>query len=197
MPPVGPKRFHRAARRRWAEASWEKGSVPKFHPRKRRPTHRASVDRRADCLAKPAALRRRLPCRRRWRRRGARAASEKSRRTGTIRAQAAIESAKSVSSTPLTKIIFLRSRTFTTTSFIDSTVGFREALRMNEPGDFFETFADTRSGPENLVRLIGVDSVLPHGGNGLEIAPMFGGFAALRSHAGLDGPLRRFGHDVL
>src|SRR6266576_445234 len=123
-------------------------------------------------------------------------ARERSRRTGPIRAQAAIESAKSVSSTPLTKIIFLRSRTFTTTSSIESTVGFREALRMNEPGDFFETFADTRSGPENLVRLIGVDSVLPHGGNGLEIAPMFGGFAALRSHAGLDDHLRRFDHDV-
>src|SRR5258705_770443 len=123
-------------------------------------------------------------------------ARDRSRCTGPSRVQATIESVKSASSTPLTKIIFLRSRTFTTTSFIESAFGFREALRVNEPGDFFETFADTRSGPEDLVRLIGVDSVLPHSGNGLEIAPMFDGFAALRSHTGLDDHLRRFGHDV-
>ena len=108
-----------------------------------------------------------------------------------------IESVKSASSTPLTKIIFLRSRTFTTISFIDSAFSFREALRVNESSDFFQSFTDARPGPKNLVRLISVNSVFPDSGNGLEIAPMFGGITALRSHAGLDDHLRRFGHDVL
>src|SRR5436309_3556035 len=126
-----------------------------------------------------------------------RRARDRSRCTGPNRVQATIESVKSASSTPLTTIIFLRSRTFTTTSFTHSVFGFRETLRVYESRDFFQSFADARSGSENLVRLIGVDSVFPHSRNGLEIAPMLGGVAALRSHTGLDDHLRRFGHDVL
>ena len=110
--------------------------------------------------------------------------------------QATIGERQKANSTPLTKIIFLRSRTFTTTSFIDSAFSFREALRMNESSDFFQSFTDARPGPENLVRLISVNSVFSDSGNGLEIAPMFGGITALRSHAGLDDHLRRFGYDI-
>src|SRR5919106_2355457 len=124
-------------------------------------------------------------------------ACQKSRRTGPSRAQPTTESANKANSTPLTKIIFLRSRTFTATSFIQSAFGVREALRMHEAGDCFQTLADARSGPQDFVGRIGVDAPLFYGGNGLEIAPMFGRLAAVRSHASLDDHLRRFCHHVL
>ena len=69
-----------------------------------------------------------------------------------------MDSANKANSTPLTKIIFLRSRTFTATSFTESRFSFREALRMHEAGDFFQPFADARSGPEDFVRRVGIDA---------------------------------------
>ncbi len=102
-----------------------------------------------------------------------RSARDRSRRTGPSKAQPTMDSANRANSTPLTKIIFLRSRTFTTTSFTESAFSFREALRMHEASDFFQPFADARSGPEDFVRRVSIDAALLHGGNGLEIAPMF------------------------
>src|SRR3990170_7322096 len=124
-------------------------------------------------------------------------ARARSRRTGPSRAQPTTDSANKANSTPLTKIIFLRSRTFTATSFIGSTFGFREALRVHEAGDFFQSFADARSGPQDFIGRVGIDPALFHGGNGLEIRPVFGGFTALRSHACFDDDSRRFCYDIL
>ena len=68
---------------------------------------------------------------------------------------------------------------------------------MHQTGDFFQSLADPRSGPENLVGWIRIDAPLFHGGNGLEVAPIFGGRSALRSHTGLDDDLRCFGYHIL
>ncbi len=68
---------------------------------------------------------------------------------------------------------------------------------MHEAGDFFQSLADPRSGPENLVGRIRIDAPLFHSGNRLQISPIFERRSALRSHAGLDDDLRCFGHHVL
>src|SRR3954468_6629599 len=113
----------------------------------------------------------------------------KSKRTGPSKAQPMMDSANKANSTPLTKIIFLRSRTFTTTSFTESRFSFCEALRMHEAGDFAQPFADARSGPEDFVGRVSIDAALLHGGNGLEIAPISSDTAAVRSHTGFDDDL--------
>src|SRR5687767_13126236 len=118
-------------------------------------------------------------------------ACQMSRRTGPSRAQPMMENASKANSTPLTQIIFLRSRTFTAVSFVYSVLGCREALRVYQAGDFFESFADARSGPQDLVGRIRIDAPFFDGGNRLEIGPMLDGFAAFRSHAGFDDYLRR------
>ena len=124
-------------------------------------------------------------------------ACDRSRRTGPSRVQPTMDSTSRANRSPLTQIIFLRSRTFTSTSSIESGCGFREALRMDETGDFFQSLADPRSGPENLVGWIRIDASLFHSGNRLEISPIFDGRSALRSHTGLDDDLRCFGNHVL
>src|SRR3989304_3902177 len=124
-------------------------------------------------------------------------ARARSRRTGPSRAQAITESAKRISSTPLTKIIFLRSRTFTATSWVETALGFGEALRMHEAGDFLQSFADPRAGAQNLVGSIVIDTLFFHGRDGLEILPPLGGLFALRSHACFDDDSRRFCYDIL
>src|SRR4249920_747800 len=122
---------------------------------------------------------------------------DRSRRTGPSRVQPTTDSTSRANSSPLTQIIFLRSRTFTSTSSIESRFGFYEALRMQQTGDFFQSLSDPRSGPENLVGWIRIDTSLFYGRNRLEIAPIFGGRPALRPHAGPDDDLRCFGYHVL
>src|SRR5262245_4257299 len=124
-------------------------------------------------------------------------ARDRSRRTGPSSAQPITDKASRPSRTPFTQIIFLRSRTCTITFLDAAPFGFRKALGMNQAGDLFKTFADARSGPENLIGRISVDAALFYGGNGFEIAPSRGGFAALRSHAGFDDHLGSFGENVL
>src|SRR5262245_9285091 len=124
-------------------------------------------------------------------------ACERSRCTGPSRVQPIMDSTSRANSSPLTQIIFLRLRTFTSISSIESGFRFHEALRMHQAGDFFQSLADPRSWPENLVGWIRIDASLFHGGNRLEIAPIFVGRSALGSHTGLDDDLRRFGNDVL
>src|SRR5687768_2159078 len=119
-----------------------------------------------------------------------------SRRTGPSSAQPMVENASKANSTPLTQIIFLRSRTFTAVSFVYSVLGCREALRVYQAGDFFQSFADARSGPQDLVGRVGIDTSFFHGGDRFEIGPMFGRFAALRAHAGFDDHLRRFSDHI-
>src|SRR5918992_400133 len=124
-------------------------------------------------------------------------ACQMSRRTGPSSAQPTTENARRDNSTPLTQIIFLRSRTFTAVSFVYSVLGCCEAFRVYQAGDLFQSFADARSGSEYLVGRIGIDASFFHGGNRLEIRPMLGGFAAFRSHAGFDDHLRRSSDHVL
>src|SRR6516164_8659826 len=67
---------------------------------------------------------------------------------------------------------------------------------MHQAGDFFQSLSDPRSGPENLVGRIRIDTPLSYSGNRLEISPIFGGRSALRSHTGLNDDLRCFGYHV-
>src|SRR4029077_8215686 len=124
-------------------------------------------------------------------------ACERSRRTGPSRVQPTMDSASRANSSPLTQIIFLRSRTFTSTSSIESGFGFYKALRMHQAGDFFQSLSDPRPRPENLLGWIRIDASLFHSGNRPEISPIFGGRSLLRSHTGLDDDLRCFGYHVL
>src|SRR4029434_5685190 len=126
-----------------------------------------------------------------------RKACDRSRRTGPSRVQVTMDSTSRVNSNPLTQIIFLRSRTFTSTSSIESRFGFSEALRMHEAGDFFQSLSNARSGPENFVGWIRIDAPLFHSRNRLEISPIFDGRAALRSHSGLDDNPLCYGSHVL
>src|SRR5919109_3247614 len=124
-------------------------------------------------------------------------ACDRSRRTGPSSAQPTTDSPNRASSAPLTQIIFLRLRTFTAPSFTDSAFGLGEAFRMHEAGDFFQSFANAGSWPQDLVRWIGINAPFLHSGNGLEIRPVFGGPTAVRSHARFDDDLRRFCDQVL
>src|SRR5262245_7765697 len=124
-------------------------------------------------------------------------ACDRLRRTGPSSVQPTMDTASRANSHPLTQIIFLRSRTCTSTSFIGSTFEFYEAFRMHEASDFFQSLVDAWPGPQNLVGWIAIDALLLHRRNGFEIGPMFGGLVALGSHASFDDYLRRFGNDVL
>src|SRR5688572_2260792 len=97
----------------------------------------------------------------------------RSTRTGPNKVQPTTESASRASSTPLTQIIFLRSRTFTSALTVRAALGFFETFRMHQAGDFSQSLADARAGAENLIGLIGVDASISHCGNGLQIFPVF------------------------
>src|SRR4029077_8506025 len=123
-------------------------------------------------------------------------ACDRSSRTGPSRVQPTMDSTSRANRSPLTQIIFLRSRTFTAISSLESGFGFREALGMHHAGDFLQSLANPRSGPKNFVRWIRIDAPLFYSGNRLEISPMLCGCCALQSHARLDDDLRRFRHHV-
>src|SRR5918999_255438 len=96
-------------------------------------------------------------------------ACDRLRRTGPSRAQPTMDSANKINSAPLTQIIFLRLRTFTAFSFTHSAFGLHEAFRMHEAGDFFQSFADAGSGPQDLVGRVGINAPFFHSGNGAEV----------------------------
>jgi hypothetical protein len=83
-------------------------------------------------------------------------ASDKSMRTGPSKVQAAAERTSKINRALLTRIIFLRSSTFTAGSFRG--VSLVEALRMYEPSQFFESIADARPRPEYLVRVVSINT---------------------------------------
>src|SRR6478672_372739 len=83
-------------------------------------------------------------------------ASDKSIRTGPSKVQAAAERTSKINRALLTRIIFLRSSTFTAGSF--SGVSPVEALRMYEPSQFFESITDARPRPEYLVRVVSINT---------------------------------------
>src|ERR1700757_5008964 len=124
-------------------------------------------------------------------------ARERSRRTGPSSVQPTMDRASKASSVPFTQSIFLRSRTFTLTSILESASRLRKAFRMNESGNFFQTFSHPWAGPENFIGGVSEAPPLFNGGNRLKISPMLGRRRAFRSHACLDDHLRRFGHDEL
>src|SRR5919108_1870963 len=124
-------------------------------------------------------------------------ARERSSGTGPSNEQPMIDRIMPRKRMPLTSIILLRSRTFTSTLPVAVAVCGAEALRMNQPGQLRQRLAETRSWPQDFVGPVGVNAPLSHRGNGLEICPAFNGRVPLRSHAGLDDDFRRSGHHVL
>src|SRR6266850_1235774 len=125
-------------------------------------------------------------------------ARTKSRGTGPSREQPSADRIKSRKRHPLTRIIFLRFRTFTSTlpvAFVVRRV--REAFRMNEACKLRQGLADPRSRAQNFVGWVGIDPSVGYRGNRFEIAPTVPGLLSLRPHARFDNDLRRLGHYVL
>src|SRR5262249_59118404 len=98
-------------------------------------------------------------------------ACDRSSCTGPSREQAAAETTSKARRTLLTRMSFLRSRTFTAASFSGRGLGCVETLRMYQASDFLQTFAYARSRPEYLIRVVRINTPFFYRRNRFEIAP--------------------------
>src|SRR5262249_9753096 len=95
-------------------------------------------------------------------------ARRKSTVAGPIREQPSSDNSKRRNRQPLTRIIFLRSRTFTSTLPTGCVIwSGHEAFGLNETGDLFQSLPDSRARAKDLVRWITIDASIFHSGDRL------------------------------
>src|SRR5918996_1971062 len=99
-------------------------------------------------------------------------ACERSTATGPSKEQPITERIKKRKRAPLTRIIFLRFRTFTCALLARLTIrSSHKTFRVNEAGKFRQGFPHSRPGTQDLVGWVRVDSLISHSRHRFEIGP--------------------------